>query len=183
MKKILLHTIVPFISLLASCSSDVCKGKGVATVAQVTPNRPDRPWYRCFPDEKGKRMFVTMANLSYEFQHELGYWRAYGAGDKQLYMTARGKRFSIEPGYVWDGATEGPTTNKLLTPTLFHDAMLHAMMNGAPISRDQADGALLQLMRKENFFWSRPYYKIVRNFGASYSQPQYPRTLRIDTTR
>lgn len=182
MIKKLLCSSLALLPLLNSCSSDVCKGNGVATTAQVKLSRPDQPWYQCFTNESGHRMFITAAPVSYQFQHELGYWSAVGANDKKLYMKAAGKNFSIEPGYVWDGATEGPTTNKLLTPTLFHDAMLHAMMNGAPITRDQADGALLQLMRQENFFWSKPYYKIVRNFGANYSQPQFPRTLKIINT-
>lgn len=124
-------------------------------------------------------MFITMASVSYDFQHQLGHWSAYGISDKKLYMTASGTKFTIQPGYVWDGATEGPTTNKLLTPTLFHDAMLHAMMNGAPISKDQADGALLQLMKKEAFFWSGTYYRLVRNFGNNYVKGQTSKTLAI----
>ncbi len=167
---------------LCSCSSNVCKGNGVPTVAAVKREYPDQPWYRCFADEHGKRMFMTALPVSYEFNHQIGHWKAYGAQDRKLYMTASGRSFRIEGGYVWDGATEGPTTARLLTPTLFHDAMLHAMMNGAPISQDQADGAFYQLMKKGNFFWSRLYYSAVRNFGTGYSQPQEPRTLRIVST-
>lgn len=179
----MLALLMPTLAALASCSSDVCKGRGVPTIAEVKLSSPDLPWYRCFMNEQGRRMFITMAPVSYKFEHQLGYWSAYGAGDKKPCMQAAGQIFRIQPGYVWDGATEGPTTNKLLTPTLFHDAMLHAMMNGAPISREQADGALLQLMRKEHFFWSGAYYRIVRNFGAGYSQPQMPQTLEIRADR
>lgn len=48
-------------------------------------------------------------------------------------MQAEGGRFSITPGYGWDGVTWGSTPPDMLLPSLFHDAMLHAKMNGAPI--------------------------------------------------
>lgn len=54
-------------------------------------------------------------------------------------MQAEGGRFSITPGYGWDGVTWGSTPPDMLLPSLFHDAMLHAKMNGAPISRSQID--------------------------------------------
>ena len=161
-----------------SCSDCLCSGKGVGTIAKVSLKHDDQPWYRCVTIDQ-KTMYMTGTRVSWTFQHELGYWEAFDTRNKKLCMTARGKTFTIEPGYVWDGATEGPTTDKLLTPTLFHDAMLHAIMNGAPLGRDQADGAFYQLMKAENFTMARPYYELVRNFGEAYLNRQNPPTLTI----
>lgn len=163
---------------ITSCSDCLCSGKGVDTIAKVSLKHHDQPWYRCITVDN-KTMYLTGTSVSWTFQHELGYWTAFDIKDKKLRMTAQGKTFTIAPGYVWDGATEGPTTAKLLTPTLFHDAMLHAIMNGAPIGRDQADGAFYQLMKAEKFVMARPYYEAVRNFGDSYIPRQNPPTLII----
>ena len=38
-------------------------------------------------------------------------------------MQAEGGRFSITPGYGWDGVTWGSTPPDMLLPSLFHDAM------------------------------------------------------------
>lgn len=114
-----------------------------------------------------------------EFPEEFGTWKAYGIHDKKLYMEARGKTFCIEKNYGWDGATNAPTTRSLLLPTLFHDALLHAMMNGAPVSRKQADLAFYQLMKRERFPLAAAYYRSVRNFGSSFVPKQNPPTLKI----
>lgn len=181
----LLRTIGPsMLTLLLSwatisCSNDLCSGDGVPTIAKVSLKYKDQPWYRCFINSKGHRMFITTTRVHWTFQHELGYWAAYGNPNKKLYMTARGKNFTIEPGYVWDGATEGPTTAKLLTPTLFHDAMLHALMNGAPINQEQADGAFYQLLKAEDFYLADTYHFAVSKFGDQFLTRQNPPTLII----
>ncbi|MEG2237683.1 MAG: hypothetical protein RRY13_08520 [Akkermansia sp.] len=183
--KILLSLLLVFSSwLMTSCSSDcLCQGNGVSTIAKVSKLPPNIPWYRCGKIQSGATMYYTNARISWTFDHQLGYWQAFGAKNKALNMTAAGKTFTIEKNYGWDGATKMLTTPKLLTPTLFHDALLHAMMNGAPITRDQADGAFYQLMKKENFTWSKMYYLAVKEFGASYLEQQNPPTLIIKRTK
>jgi hypothetical protein len=166
------------LGILSSCSDCICTGKGVGTIAHVKLKHKDQPWYRCVHRD-GQTMYQTMTTVSWTFQHELGYWDAYGAKSKQLYMRAQGKTFTVFPGYVWMGSTQGPTTEKLLTPSLFHDAMLHAMQNGAPLTQAQADGAFYQLMKAENFVLAGTYFATARNFGSSYNGPQNQQALTI----
>ncbi len=81
--------------------------------------------------------------------------------------------------YGWDGVTWGTTPPDMLFPSLFHDAMLHAKMNGAPIARNQIDLAFYDLMTSQHASRKGLYYRFVRLFGWCFTLPQHPHTLTI----
>jgi len=68
----------------------------------------------------------------------------------------------------------------MLLPSLFHDAMLHAKMNGAPIARSQIDLAFYDLMTTQHAGNKGLYYRFIRFFGWCFTMPQYPRTLTVE---
>lgn len=83
-----------------------------------------------------KPFYITKNAISWTSgrkKADFGRWTAVSVYDPSIRMQAEGGRFSITPGYGWDGVTWGATPPDMLLPSLFHDAMLHAKMNGAPI--------------------------------------------------
>ncbi len=95
-------------------------------------------------------------------------------------MQADGESFTLASGYVWDGATVGSTTLRLLAPTLVHDALYHALMHRAPLAQREADRAFLALLRQ----WQCPHpclsYRAVRLAGGLFNAPDDPPTLIIE---
>ena len=94
-------------------------------------------------------------------------------------MQAEGGRFQ-HYSRLWLGRRHlGSTPPDMLLPSLFHDAMLHAKMNGAPISRSQIDLAFYDIMTSQNSCRKGLYYRFARLFGWCFTFPQHPNTLII----
>lgn len=168
--KHMLFTLVGIMALLtASCSIPA------APVASEN-------WYEGVLYEN-EPFYVTKTAMSWESTRpnaDFGHWTAVSTYDPSGWMKAEGRRFTIGPGYGWDGVTWGPSTPRMISPSLFHDAMLHAMMNGAPISRKQIDQAFYDIMRARHASCRHLYYPFVRLFGWCFTFPQHPRTLKIN---
>ena len=90
-----------------------------------------------------------------------------------------GTLYEDKPFYITKNATWGSTPPDMLLPSLFHDAMLHAKMNGAPISRSQIDLAFYDIMTSQNSCRKGLYYRFARLFGWCFTFPQHPNTLII----
>ena len=79
-----------------------------------------------------KPFYITKNAISWTSgrkKADFGRWTAVSVYDPSIRMQAEGGRFSITPGYGWDGVTWGSTPPDMLLPSLFHDAMLHAMLD------------------------------------------------------
>lgn len=155
--------------LQESCSAPAAAPRAVAR------------WYEGTLYE-GKPFYVTKNAISWTSGREkadFGHWKAVSVYDSSGYMKAERNRFTIGPGYGWDGVTWGTTTPDMILPSLFHDAMLHAKMNGAPIARSQIDLAFYDLMTTQRASRKGLYYRFVRLFGWCFTFPQHPRTLTI----
>lgn len=131
---------------------------------------------------EGKPFYITKNTISWTSgrkRADFGCWTAVSVYDSSIRLQAEGSRFSISPGYGWDGVTCGSTPLDMLLPSLFHDAMLHAKMNGAPISRSQIDLAFYDLMSSQNARNKGLYYRLARLFGWCFTLPQHPHTLKV----
>lgn len=167
----LLFTAACIAVALESCSAPVTP----------TPPEPVAGWYKSGLYE-GKPFYVTKNAIiwtSGRKKADFGHWTAVSVYDSSVYLKAEGNTFTISPGYGWDGVTRGTTPPDMLLPSLFHDAMLHAKMNGAPIPRSRIDLAFYDLMTTQHATHKGIYYRFVRLFGWCFTAPQYPRTLSI----
>lgn len=147
----------------------------------LSPTPSTRGWYRYLPDKAPGACLQTARPLQWRFPGlNFGSWRAVDAHARRPVMCAAGDSLTIEEGYVWDGATFGTTTPRLLVPTLVHDALYHALMHRAPFARREADRAFLTLLRQ----WQCPHpclsYRAVRVAGRLFNAPDNPPTLIIE---
>lgn len=139
------------------------------------------PWYKGTLYE-GKPFYITKNTISWTSPRnsiDFGHWTATSIHDPAICLTADGPAFTISHGYGWDGVTWGATPPDMLLPTLFHDAMLHARMNGAPIPRNRIDLAFYDIMASQHTRHRNLYYRLVRLFGWCFTFPQHPHTLEI----
>lgn len=167
----LLFTAACIAATLESCSVPVTP----------TPQEPVAGWYKSGLYE-GKPFYVTKKTITWTSgrkKADFGHWTAVSIYDSSVYLKAEGNTFTVSPGYGWDGVTWGTTPPAMLFPSLFHDAMLHAKMNGAPIARSQIDLAFYDLMTTQHAAHKGPYYRFVRLFGWCFTFPQYPQTLKV----
>lgn len=154
---------------LDSCSAPVKAPEAVAG------------WYEGTLYE-GKPFYITKNAIRWTSgrkKADFGHWTAASVYDPSIRLKAEGRTFTISPGYGWDGVTWGATPPDMLLPSLFHDAMLHAKMNGAPIARSQIDLAFYDLMATQHASRKRLYYRFVRLFGWCFTLPQHPQTLTV----
>ncbi len=110
----------------------------------------------------------------------LGYWQGYSPTPPHpLVMEARGEYFFLTKDYHWDGLSVGTTRYNDLEASLLHDALYHAIKEGAPIKRSIADRAFFQAQRENN--GTSPYmsYALLRLFGGFYNSPDEEKTLLI----
>lgn len=165
----LLFTAACAAVLLEACSAPAAAPEAVAG------------WYEETLYE-GKPFYVTKNAVSWTSgrkKADFGHWTAVSVYDSSVRLKAEGDKFTITPGYGWDGVTRGATPPDMLLPSLFHDAMLHAKMNGAPIARSQIDLAFYDLMTSQKASHRGLYYRFVRFFGWCFTFPQHPQTLTV----
>lgn len=179
--------------LLTATVAVGCRNMAPAVVAGATSSpaareaRPLSPtlhtcdWYRYLPEKAPGACLQTTRPLQWRFPGlNFGFWSAVDAHARRPVMSAEGESLTIEAGYVWDGATFGTTTPRLLVPTLVHDALYHALMHRAPFARREADRAFLALLRQ----WQCPHpclsYRAVRLAGRLFNAPDNPPTLIIE---
>ncbi len=150
-----------------------------------TPQPGETKWYHFLPEEAPGACLKTAMDLHWEFAPsiDLGEWKAYRPSDRKLIMEAKGSEFILYRGYVWDGATIGITTVALLAPTVVHDALYHALMHNAPITRAIADSIFRELMTQHRFPAAARYYYGARCAGAIFNKPDTPPSLTIEITR
>ncbi len=110
----------------------------------------------------------------------LGYWKGvHPEPPHRVLMEARGHVFILHRHYVWDGCSVGDTRLRDLLPTLRHDALYHALKEGADFSRRDADLAFLRDQRSIGSGSPWFNYACVRLFGGLYNHPGPEKTMLI----
>ena len=148
----------------------------VVSMKQISPEvvaaaKAPGSWYAYIPSmAPGFCLITRHAVVWHDEEMNLGWWHALHAEPPhRVMMEARGDMFILHRRYVWDGMTWGKTEEHDLFPTLLHDALYHALQNGAPVSRRQIDRLFLRLRRASGA--SCPYieYLGIRLAGGLYN--------------
>ncbi len=114
---------------------------------------------------------------------QLGYWRGlHPQPPHRVLMEARGDTFILHRHYVWDGMTVGETQPQDLAPTLLHDALYHALKEGADFPRAEADRAFLREMRRAGVGAAGLRYRLTRSFGGFFLRREEEPTMLVEKT-
>lgn len=142
-------------------------------------------WYKYLPEKAPYFCLQTRCDLVWKDpQIRHGYWKAlHPESPHRVMMEAKGDTFILHRGYVWDGNSIGHTHPSDLIPSLRHDALYHALREGAPLNRRELDQAYLRDERRS--FWGCTRYLrylIIRCFGRIYTNQTNHGTLLITPT-
>ncbi len=156
---------------LVSCSQMVGQvvEKSISPAVIAGAQRPDS-WYSYLPARAPYFCLRTERALIWrEPGMQLGYWRGlHPQAPHRVLMEARGDTFILHRHYLWDGMTVGETLPRDLCATLRHDALYHALKEGAVFSRAEADRAFLRDMRRAGVEGAGLEYCLIRCFGGFY---------------
>ena len=170
-------------ALLTGCRQVVyaVNMKQIAPEVKAAGLKPGN-WYSYLPERSpGFCLLTRYAVVWRDPQMQLGRWRArHPKPPRRLLMEARGDTFILHRRYLWDGMTWGCTRERDLLPTLLHDALYHALQNGAPVSRRQIDLLFLRLRRQSCAFWPWGEYMGIRIAGGLYNAAGEEGTLLIE---
>ncbi len=157
--------------LLAGCSQFTAAvvEKSMSPEVIVHAQQPTS-WYSYLPERApGFCLCTERALIWREPGMNLGHWRGlHPAPPHRVLMEARGDTFILHRHYVWDGMSVGETLPRDLAPSLRHDALYHALKEGAQFSRAEADRAFLRDMRREGVSGAGLDYALIRCFGGLY---------------
>ncbi len=174
-------------ALLLTCSLVSCRHTvGVMQDKMIAPEVIDgaqepTSWYSYLPERApGYCLRTERAFIWQEPDMELGYWRGLHPNPPhRVLMEARGDMFILHRHYLWDGMTVGVTLEEDLLPSLRHDALYHALKEGAPFSRREADRAFLRDMRRAGVACAGLGYGLVRCFGSLFIAPAHGKTMLV----
>ena len=124
-------------------------------------------WYAYLPERSPGFCLITRHAIVWrDLEMNLGRWRAlHPESPHRVLMEARGDTFILHRRYIWDGMTWGCTRPQDLLPTLLHDALYHALQNGAPVSRREID----RLRRQNGKLFAYAEYLGIRIAGGLYN--------------
>ncbi len=177
----LLLTVCLFI-LLPGCRQvvDAVLGKSIAPAVVAGAQQPGA-WYSYHAARAPYFCLCTERELRWqEPGMQLGHWRGlHPQAPHRVLMEARGDTLIVHRHYMWDGMTVGETQPRDLLPTLRHDALYHALKEGANFSRAEADRALLRDMRRAGVPAAWWKYRLTRCFGGLYLDPDAEPTMLV----
>ncbi len=138
-------------------------------------------WYSYLPEHApGFCLRTERALVWREPGMRLGFWRGvHPSPPHRVVMEARGDTFILHRHYVWDGMSVGETLPCDLLPSLRHDALYHALKEGAEFPRAEADRAFLRDMRRAGVSGAGWDYALIRCFGGFYLKRQGQPTLLL----
>ncbi len=141
-------------------------------------------WYSYIPERAPGFCLCTERALTWrEPGMNLGYWRGlHPTAPHRVMMEARGDTFILHRHYVWDGMTVGDTLPRDLYSSLRHDALYHALKEGADFPRAEADQAFLRDMRRERVPAAGLGYALIRCFGGLYVNREGKPTMLVQET-
>lgn len=150
----------------------------------IESSRAPGSWYAYMPQRAPGFCFITRHAMVWHLPEvELGYWQGLNtAPPHRVLMEARGHIFILHRRYVWDGMTFGRTKERDMMPSLLHDALYHALQNGAPLSRRAIDRSFLRQRREQKVFGAYGEYSLIRLFGGLYNRREGGPTLLIRKT-
>ncbi len=170
---------------LVSCRqmADVMFEKKISPAVVAEAQKPNS-WFSYMPERAPGFCLCTERALTWrEPGMNLGYWRGlHPQSPHRVLMEARGDTFILHRHYVWDGMTVGETLPRDLYSTLRHDALYHALKEGAGFPRAEADRAFLRDMRREGVPAAGFGYMLVRCFGGLYLNRDVEPTLLVQET-
>ncbi len=179
--------LLPLLALLLTCCLVSCRQVAEVVVPKsisaevVAGAQQPTSWYSYMPERApGFCLCTQRAIIWHEPGMQLGYWRGlHPAPPFRVLMEARGDTFILHRHYVWDGMTVGVTLPRDLLPTLRHDALYHALKEGARFPRVEADRAFLRDMRRAGVSGAWVDYCLIRCFGSLYLVPAPMRTMLV----
>lgn len=150
----------------------------------IESSRAPGSWYAYMPQRAPGFCFITRHAMVWHLPEvELGYWQGLNtAPPHRVLMEARGHTFILHRRYVWDGKTFGRTKERDMMPSLLHDALYHALQNGAPLSRRAIDRCFLRRRREQKVFGAYGEYSLIRMFGGLYNRREGAPSLFIRKT-
>ncbi len=147
----------------------------------IKEGKKKESWYIYDPEYDDRYCLRNRFPMGWQLKGvNLGHWQGYSpTPPHRLVMEARGEFFFLTEDYHWDGLSVGKTRYNDLEASLLHDALYHAIKEGAPIDRVIADNAFFQAQRENK--GSSPYmsYALLRLFGGFYNRPDEEKTLLI----
>ncbi len=162
----------------------------IAAPKRITPEvvqfaQSPQAWYTYLPERAPGFCLQTKSALIWQDDAlDLGHWQGlHPEPPHRLLMEARGHTFILYRHYIWDGASVGDTHLRDLLPSLRHDALYHALKEGAPISRRQIDLAFLRDQRSAQAPAARFHFLCLRLFGGLYNRPAPQKTMIIKKIR
>lgn len=169
--------------LLAACTTASLKDISPAVAEQA---QQADSWYDYLPRKAPGFCLRTRHTLVWNDPAlPLGHWQGlHPKAPHRVIMEARGNAFILHRAYVWDGNTFGATHPADLLPSLRHDALYHALKEGAPLNRRLID---LAYLKDERHYGSPGFpglrYRIIRLFGGLFNNSGQKGTLIIRGTR
>ncbi len=156
------------------------------TIAPAVVAEAKKPtsWYSYKPEQAPYLCLCTERALTWrEPGMDLGYWRGlHPQAPHRVLMEARGDTFILHRHYVWDGMSVGETQLRDLYSSLRHDALYHALKEGANFPRVEADRAFLRDLRREGVPAAGLGYALVRCFGRLYLGRDAEPTMLVQKT-
>ena len=141
-------------------------------------------WYEYLPEKAPGFCLRTKITLTWEDpQVNVGYWQGLSPyPPHNIIMEAKGHTFVLYAGYEWDGNSVGHTELAHLMPSLRHDALYHALKEGAPLDRAQIDAAYKRDCKKYGANINNLAYGALRLFGGAFNDAGMHGTLIIKKT-
>lgn len=169
--------IAGFITLAAAALLSVgCKSIHPSVVAAA---QSESCWYTYLPQRAPEFCLRTRyAYIWNDPEVPLGNWRMlHPDPPHRVVMEARGTLFALHRRYVWDGKSFGCTLPRDLMPSLRHDALYHALKEGAPIKRHLIDRAYKRDAALHGAKVPFGSYAAIRLFGGIYNDIGIKNTL------
>ncbi len=139
-------------------------------------------WYRYNAAKAPGFCLTTKNDITWEDPAVyVGHWKGLSPyPPHRVIMEARGHTFILRAGYVWDGNSLGHTELAHLMPSLRHDALYHALKEGAPLDREQIDAAYKADCEKYGATLDDITYSALRLFGGAFNDAGMHGTLLIE---
>lgn len=172
--------------LLPSCRQIVDDVLPKSMAAEVSSGAAEpESWYGYLPErEPGFCLYTRNRVIWRDPRLQLGYWRGlHPYAPHRVLMEAYGDILIVNRNYVWDGCTVGDTKMRDLLPTLRHDALYHALKEGAKFSRRAVDRAFLRDQRAAGNPCAGLHYCCIRLFGHYYNADKQEVTMFVVPTQ
>ncbi|MBE6420521.1 MAG: hypothetical protein E7031_10400 [Akkermansiaceae bacterium] len=141
-------------------------------------------WYSYNEEKAPGFCLTTKKTLKWKDPNvNVGWWKGISIYDpNHVVMEARGHTFILYAGYEWDGNSVGHTEFAHLMPSLRHDALYHALKEGAPLDRAEIDAAYKADCEMYGATIDSLSYGALRLFGGTFNDAGMKGTLIIEKT-